>query len=303
MGKMRLLQNSKGIGKIRVFPYQECIRKIIRGMSPTQKMKKIGIFFSITSLLIVILFIAISNMFSNTTLKENDLDVTRAKVKAMNSIVQEMENNYFDKIIYVSSKNALIGLSKYYRKDSYLNTVLKRPLINNLQNLIQNGTIMESNGNMIDLKKINCMGSPCITKKYVMADLKPEIETVFSDLGMNVHEFKVNITDVSQKDPWTIEIKADVSYFFEDKERIISWKSISPRIVDIPVYGLYAFDYESGSKGNFGVITTAWKEDKGSRTEPSIVNKMSTHDHGAGYLGRGICSPDFNVGGKTCETD
>jgi hypothetical protein len=276
---------------------------MIKDISPVQKMKKIGIFFSITSLLIVILFIAISNMFSNTTLKENDLDVTRAKVKAMNSIVQEMENNYFDKIIYVSSKNALVGLSKYYRKDSYANTALKRPLINNLQNLIQNGTIMESNGNRIDLKKIICMGAPCIAKEYVMAGLKPEIESLFSDLGMNVHEFKVNITDVSQKDPWTIEIKADVSYFFEDKEKIISWKSISPRIVDVPVYGLYVFDYESGSKGNFGVITIAWKEDKGSRTEPSIVNKMSTHDHGAGILIKGICSPDFNVGGKTCETD
>ena len=73
-----------------------------------------AVIFSIAALLIVILFAASSSLITKFRINESELEITRTRVKILNSLVSDFENSYFEKLLYISSKNALIGLSRYY---------------------------------------------------------------------------------------------------------------------------------------------------------------------------------------------
>lgn len=258
---------------------------------------KRAVFFSIVSVMIVVLFVALSGLITNFKLDETKLEATRTRVTVLNSLVQDMEDTYFEKIVYVASKNSLIGLSRYYSQD--YNRINKQ-LDSALENVIQKGILIDNAGihNLTKLGYINY--------DYTVSGLVDEFKLLFDDMGMDIVKLTINITPESleQIDAWTFRLEADINYDFKDKDKIASWKGVTTRIVDISVIGLYMFDVES-VRTNFGNVSNNWSIDTSPYTEPSIYNKLSKRYPVVGLQdhGKGICSPDFRRSGEGCDTD
>src|SRR3989344_5157267 len=76
-------------------------------------MNKKSMFFSISSILIIGIFIINFEMSQEKLLEENKIKSTQSRVKSLNSFINDMENVYFERMLYTSAKNSLDVLSKY----------------------------------------------------------------------------------------------------------------------------------------------------------------------------------------------
>ncbi|HIH41537.1 TPA: hypothetical protein HA239_03910 [Candidatus Woesearchaeota archaeon] len=253
------------------------------------KMKK-SVFFSIMSVFIVILFVAFVELSNIYVAQETELELTRRRVNIINSVISDMEDTYFEKIIYASAKSSLIGLSDYYADGGFSENRIKKRLDSALEDVIYNGTLKDTDGNTV----ANLVSAGYIGANYTLQSLSGNVEEVFNDLGLEVNQFEIELNRESlrQKDPWTMELQADITYDLRDRTGLASWKGRTTKTVDITVYGLYAFDYENGQKSNTGVIKNTWKVDNSPYTEPSILSKLSGQS--VPNSGLGICSPGFN---------
>ena len=280
MGKVkRFFPNRKGMGKVkRFFPDHKCVRKI-------KFIQKKAIFFSIISVFIIILFVATTELTTKFKVQETDMEITRTKIKLLNSFVEDMENSYFEKVIIVSTKNALMGLSKYYSETNFDSSRLNRRIEYVLDDVIYDGVLTKN-----DKSKVNL--SNYIEYDYTIQGLTKNITSVFNRLGFNVYKFTVNISknELKQIDPWTLELSGYITYDLRDKSNIVTWKGTSKKKVNVSVFGLYGFDYVGSSKSNIGIINKSWKVDTLNK-EPSILKKMSEHPINPGM---GICSPNNN---------
>ncbi len=266
-------------------------------MKNLKKMKK-GIFFSVISVFIIILFVAITELSTNFQLEQFELETTRTRLKLLNSLVRDMEDTYFEKMIYISTKNALIGLSKYYSETNFDQNRLQKKLGFVLDDVIYNNTLIDKNGNEIDL-------SLYVDPDYTIFGVIGDIKEVFDSLGLEVSEFTVSIDEdeIVQVDPWTIEVTGQLVYNFKDKFNTVSWKGRTTKKVNVSVIGITSFDYELSEKSNTGIITSSWVKDEGPYyTEPSVVDKLSLPSPSP-TQGKGICSPNFNVNGRSCSDD
>ena len=81
------------------------------------EMNRKAIFFSIVSILIILIFTAMTQIDVTVRESENDMSVSRTRVKTLNSMIDDMVNYYFDRLIYVAGKNAVVGLSEYYSEN------------------------------------------------------------------------------------------------------------------------------------------------------------------------------------------
>jgi len=104
------------------------------------KMKK-SVFFSIMSVFIVILFVAFVELSNIYVAQETELELTRRRVNIINSVISDMEDTYFEKIIYASAKSSLIGLSDYYADGGFSENRIKKRLDSALEDVIYNGTL------------------------------------------------------------------------------------------------------------------------------------------------------------------
>jgi hypothetical protein len=254
---------------------------------------KKGVFFSIVSIFIVILFVASTELISEFSVKESEMEVTRTRVKLLNSMINDFETVYFDKLIYVSAKNSLVGLSEYYFDHNFEESYMKN-LGAALSDTIYEGVYLNRYNTRVNLTKLGY-----IDYDYTFNGLVENITQTYEKLGLEIIELTVNFTEINsiqQIDPWTLRVNAEISYHFSDKSHIASWKGDTIREVDIPVIGIYSED----SHGHDGVITNLWNVDHSPWTEVSVLNKLS----GSNFKGGGLCSPDFDAGnGRNCTND
>ena len=166
--------------------------------------------------------------------------------------------------------------------------------------MITDGVLEYDDGTSYNLTKYGY-----IDYDYTVQGLAKNISGVFDRMGIDISEFEIEIKDVTQEDPWTIKVEAEISYYFIDKGEVASWRGQTTKTALIPVYGLYGFDYEEdytrNEQSNIGLITDSWIIDEGPvYTEPSVVDKLSKRFTRNGL---GICSPDFSIVGYTCKND
>jgi hypothetical protein len=247
------------------------------------KIARKAVFFSIVSIFIVILFTATTELTSKFRIAESEIEVTRTRVKILNSVIKDMEDVYFDRMIYVASKNALVGISKYYYYDNFDN--IHHKLFHALNATMKDGKIPRQSGDHVDLLVTGCpSSSPCMETPYTLNNLVEEFVDTFDMMGFEVRQLDIEILGLKQKDPWTIEIEASIAYYFEDSAKTASWRGVTSRKVDVSVYGLYAYD----SCLNDGLITTDWKKDTGENQERSVIGKLGKE----GPTYKGIMSGD-----------
>ena len=139
-----------------------------------------------------------------------------------------------------------------------------------------------------------------------------QVQQVISKIASNSNiDILVNnagvshIGNIEQTDPWTLRVKAEIAYDFTDEKKIVSWKGLTSREVDISVLGVTAFDMPS-AKAHLGhKVKSTWIVDKPPYTEPSIYSKLS-YKYPVVRVedwNKGLCSPLFNRNGGTCDVD
>ncbi|MBN2367537.1 hypothetical protein JXC34_00835, partial [Candidatus Woesearchaeota archaeon] len=293
----------EGMSKVVTFAKPEGMSKVVTFAKPEGEMKikssRKGIFFSIVSVFLVLMFVSSTELISDYRVAESEMEVTRTRVRLLNSVINDMENIYFEKIVYVAAKNSLVGLSRYYESGNYEN--IPKTLDYALKDVIHPGLLQDHSGNSPVKYNLTDMGY--IDYGYTVEGLMGSISELFTRIGVKVNKFQVTIKSVEQADPWTLVVDAEIDYYFTDDNNIASWKGITEKKVNISVYGIHAFDYETGFDNlipsNLGPITSSWVVDEGYLTEPSVLNKLSNRY----TTGMGICSPEFLKGGATCRND
>jgi len=76
------------------------------------KITKKGVFFSLISLLIVFMFVLDFKIASIPHSGESELSLTNTRVNVLNNFINDLEGRYFERLLYVSGRNALNGLSE-----------------------------------------------------------------------------------------------------------------------------------------------------------------------------------------------
>jgi hypothetical protein len=247
-----------------------------------------AVIFSIVSLLIVILFVSSSSLITKFRIGESELEITRTRVKMLNSVVSDLENSYFERLLYISSKNALVGLTRYYSETDFDGTRMKKKLDMALNDVIYQGILYDARG-----KDIQANLTGYIDYNYTLKGLITNISAALDSLGLEVTELNVSIAPIGgirQSDPWTIQVKGEFTYFISDKKGLASWKGFSSKTVNVSVIGLYLYDIQNGPwptrVSNNEIVTSDWKLDNGTKTEVSAVAKLTGTDPDNT---RGIC--------------
>lgn len=259
-----------------------------------ERMKKKAVFFSIISIFIVLLFVASSKLVSTTQEQQSDIALTRTRVKILNSIVQDMESDYFEKMLYVASKNTLVGVSDYYYGNHGYNHFYQMPSAFQIINTTMHSGYYPFIDPAVDLTQIGCAG-PCMNASYTMDALVNNLTKVFDRLGMSVDDFEVLMPSssyVRQTDPFHIKVKADIKYNFRDKAGVASWQGRTTKEVEVSVYGMH-LPYGGNYVPLNSLVTSSWGRSTGKydrvRYDATVVDKMrgliSTGTWGVGICG------------------
>jgi hypothetical protein len=211
------------------------------------------------------MFIIASEIVGEFQIKESEIDVTRTRVRILNSIMEDLQYTYFDRLIAVSSKNSLIGISNYYDIRNY--DVIEYQLWRALNFTIHDGVLPRRYQPPINLKGSLCISQSffpsgsCVHGDYTLNEMLTRLENIYASFGIDIVEFNVEIVNIEQPDPYILTITADIEYYFKDKSNIASWRGFTRRTVDVSVYGLY---YD-------GIITGSWSPDCGTN---SVLKKL-----------------------------
>ncbi len=249
------------------------------------RITKRAIIFSIASLLIVIVFVVSTQLVTEFRLAESELEVTRTRVKILNELIDDFEETYFDRLLYVTSKNTLEGLSEYY--DRHYNNPSDYPhtLKKALNMTIQNGIYIDRTGKH-NLSKEGCFG-PCLKEDYTFNKLADSIKEEFDFLGIDL-QINMKITEIEQVNPWTLSVSAEFEYYFKDKNNIASWKGFTERTVEVSIYGLHDPTSSSNPIDSSWIVDT---NEDGEYTEASLERKLEgVQDHQMTFFDYGVCS-------------
>lgn len=249
------------------------------------KISRKSIFFSIVSLLIVTMFVATTEISYNSRNQDTELDVSRTRVRILNSMVNDLENSYFEKMIYIAGKNSLEGLSGYYADNQFTYSVIRKRPDKAINDILYDTILYDEKGRFqANLSQLGFM-----QYNYTIKGMEEKLNELYMKKGIRIKYLNISISPVNgvtQKDPWHIEINASINYYISDEGNIASWKGFSSKKVAIPVYGMYLYDNEVSPsvKSNIGKVTSGWKYDNGTMDEASVLTKI-----GGLSNERGIC--------------
>ncbi len=74
---------------------------------------KKGIFFSISAVLIVFIFVLSSKLAATRFVGQNKIATTQTRVQVLNEFINDFENVYLERVFYIAGRNALQGLAEF----------------------------------------------------------------------------------------------------------------------------------------------------------------------------------------------
>lgn len=84
------------------------------------KLNKKAFFMSLISVFIILIFVLSSEITTEQFLGQNLISSTETRVAVLNDLVNDLEDRYFERMLYVAGRNALIGLAEYKANTDYL---------------------------------------------------------------------------------------------------------------------------------------------------------------------------------------
>ncbi len=268
------------------------------------KMNRKGVFFSIVSVFIITIFYLSFSMSTERRMLESEMEATRTRVDVLNSIVNDLESRYLERMLYVASYSALGSMSRYSvsptgcpnRFCGPSNNFLGFELGASFKDL--NTSIFEGKIHPNAFSSIDLPSGYGITQQNLQAQLA-QLAIDFENLGLKIEGLSFEVTTFEQKDPWTVVVGATISYDFRDESKVASWKGKTHKQVEVdirgfmdPLYGsrISDQDYLIDTTNQMAFPICTFGED--CQHSPSYINKLrgeTTADSVAEDLGFGIC--------------
>ncbi len=244
-------------------------------------MKKKSMFFSLITILMVLLIILSYKISTEKSAEESKLASTQIRIKMLNTFINNLEDVYFEDMLNVASKTALQTLSNYTANNNQLtnvNEVNKKP--GDFETVMLFGYLEDNAGG------VNCDESLCgdygkklsdaqfiryknyqyrdidkdlktpLMQFYSFFDLLNKTENVLENLGIRTDSFSISLTDLEQETNWNVIFTATIDYHFVDKYKIAAWRGRTEKLINITIYG-----FEDPLSGK--TIKKNWKEDIG----------------------------------------
>ena len=181
------------------------------------RMNKKAVFFSLASLFLVLMIVLDFRVATRVDIDRNKISAQNTRVKVMNNLVYDLEERYFDRMIYVASKASLREISK--RGGNY-------------DDLGETFTSVILNGNLTD--------GEIILENYTISYLVENIQEKFIQSGLVIEKLEIENVNLKQKSPWLINVELDIKYELNDKDNLAGWRGKIHKSVDVSIIGLYA---------------------------------------------------------------
>jgi hypothetical protein len=247
-------------------------------MDLDETMNKKSIFFSLFSVFLVTIFYLSLKISTKYDIHQTDMELTRTRIEVLNSIINDLDQRYFERMLYVSTKSALGAMSQYATQVHTLNN-LKLEL---------NSTLMTEaliNGYDLSVYPDYHLG------EINLKDLINELNQKFQEIGLKIQDLNIHITSIEQKDEWNVKVGYDIQYYFQDENNVASWIGDTHKEIIVSIIGMY--DPDSGQKIN----STNFMEDPCSPNCNSFIHKLEGQAPDIIDIGYSIC---YSTDGNTC---
>ncbi|MEM3373870.1 MAG: hypothetical protein QXE31_01485 [Candidatus Woesearchaeota archaeon] len=187
------------------------------------KTKK-GFFFTLASILLIILLISIISTRNTYRYKEKQ-DSISTRIKTMNSFIEDFEND-LDRELYIGGYRAIISMTSYLKEiQSFLydtNFVFSEVFLN--------GTI--NNTNQVLMKQeTNGIETGADFKSW-LSRINQEADKLNIFVSVNINEVKI-----FHEDPFNITIYLEGNFLFEDKNSLAKFNFTKNFTKKIPITG------------------------------------------------------------------
>lgn len=190
---------------------------------------KKAVFFSLIALFMVFMFVLSFRVATRVDIEKNKISAQNTRIKVMNNLVYDLEERYFERMLYVASKAGLKAMSENKDKISILK--------NDLESIVLDGTFS---------------ADPALYNYYNFDYLINELQQRFTGVGLTIDKLEVEIVDLSQSGPWHVHVSVYIKYELTDDGGLAGWRGKIRKDVDVSIFGFETTD---------GIITKDWKSD------------------------------------------
>ncbi|MBN2423292.1 hypothetical protein JXB41_08775 [Candidatus Woesearchaeota archaeon] len=207
-------------------------------------MNKKSLFFSLLSVFIVLIFYLSFRITAQYAILESEMASTRTRVEVLNSIINDLDERYIERLLYVSAKSALGAMSRYASVYSGTDDGLYwvsgkfkgyKDLKNELNKTMTEGELIHG----VNLKEDPLINTEFSLNKNNLIWMTEHLKNKFDAIGIDIDTFEIKIISLKQTDPLTLDIGADINYYFKDKNKIASWKGETHKEIEINILGMY----------------------------------------------------------------
>lgn len=184
--------------------------------SENMALNKRGIFFTLAAVTMVLFLILSLPMF--LTQERSQKTPVLSRIRAMNNFVKDVEKD-LDRELRISGFRALLGMQEYVASNgNFLNNSREA-----LKSALANGTI--------ETEPLSIM------QDSSLEDWAQKVRTQAANINVDLN-VTLNSLEVYHTSPWSIEVRANVSFSVVDNANVASWRFSQINVVEVSILGM-----------------------------------------------------------------
>ncbi len=181
---------------------------------PKKRWNKKGMFFTIAAIALGIILL-VSFRSTNTSELQDDVSVVEVRISTMNNFIKDVEQD-LEKGLRISSFRAFASMNEFVASNgSFIGDVDA-----GFSELMLNGSLLGTD--------------PSLMQDSTFIDWADKIEVQAQKLDIDV-EFIIADVQISQDDPWTIQVTSQVNFTVNDSKGTSSWQRSKSISTNIPI--------------------------------------------------------------------
>lgn len=200
-------------------------------------MNKKGFIFTFISVVLVSV-ILLAFMIQYTSRTKVNIEKTNTEIETMNSFVRSLNDDYLPRALKISGNQAILALlHRMSVNDMYMTTEDEG---GNAQNFIRNAIVdgdydwnmgLGNDPELLELMRVNDID-------YRINNITEEIIYLANFTGINFYfdVIQKQDIDISQSDPWNINLSIEITYGIKNKDESVLWEYTRKEIkTSIPI--------------------------------------------------------------------
>ena len=255
-------------------------------------MNKRGFMFTFISVTLVSV-ILLAFLIQYTSRTKAEIERTNTEVETMNSFVKSLNSDYLPRALQISGNQAILALLNYTgNEEEYIDQDwnIQHAVINAMvDGEYENGLGQGSSGSFLELMHSDGLS-------YKLNDTLEEIKNLGNATGMtiiidNVQDNNIRSRmEVSQDNPWYINLSMTISYSISNKKQDASWSYEDKKIkTSIPIFNNFIdpiYMIADGPGGEKGVLLTI------NKTIYDLPGEINPHVENTNFLACNL-TPSF----------